>query len=68
MSQISKKYVLNINSGKIHDNVKGCHHLRNLKEENRQYFDTYEEAFNFFEGENKKGNPCGTCLRDICRR
>ena len=58
------KYILNIKTGKIHDGKKPCGQCRNCNESNKKYFNSYDEAVNFFEGNAKKGSPCGRCLRE----
>ena len=59
------KYILNINTGAIHNGEKPCCFCKKMKESNKKYFDDYNEAVNFFEGKSKKGNPCGICLKDM---
>lgn len=58
-------YILVLGSGKIHNGNKPCYPCRNAKECNKKYFDTYENAVNFYEGKNKKGEPCGRCLKEL---
>ena len=58
-----KKYILNISTAKIHDKLFNCPHLKRAKRCNLKYFDTYDEAENFYEGNKKKAEPCGTCLK-----
>ena len=58
------KYILNIKTGIIHNAIMPCAHCKRTKEGNKKYFEIYEEAINFFEGKNKKGEPCGICLKD----
>ena len=58
------KYILHILKGTIHDGENPCYHCKKMKEENKKYFDDYDDAVNFFEGKNKKGVPCGTCFKN----
>jgi len=58
------KYILNIKTGKIHDGVNPCYQCKKSKEGNKKFFDNYDEALNFFEGETSKGEPCGICLKE----
>lgn len=57
------EYLLNIHTGIIHNGETPCHRARKIKQSNQMYFDTYEEAVNFFNG-NRKGEPCGICMKD----
>lgn len=57
------KYILNIKSGTIHSAENPCVPCRKAIEANKKYFDHYEEAVNYFEGNRRKGTPCGRCLR-----
>ena len=59
---MQKNFILNINTGKIHNGIFPCPQCKKAKEENKKYFDNYEDAVNFFEGQTKKGVPCGKCL------
>ena len=58
------KYILNINTAKIHDGENPCSVCKRMSEENKKYFDNYDEAVNYFEGKNKKGTPCGICFKN----
>lgn len=59
------KYILNISTGTIHNGQTPCHLCKKMKESNKKYFDDYNEAVNFYEGKNKKGTPCGICLKNM---
>lgn len=59
-----RKYIINIKTGIIHDARKPCPACKKMMESNKKYFDTFESAENFFEGEKKKGLPCGKCFID----
>lgn len=61
---MAAKYILNIKTGIIHDALKPCNKCNQAKEENKQYFDNYADAENFFEGKTAKGKPCGICLKN----
>lgn len=58
-----KKYLLNINSGTIHNGEKPCYQGKMMAKFNKKWFDEYSEAVNYFEGNCKKGCPCGNCLK-----
>ncbi len=58
-----KKYLLNIQTKKIHNGFSPCHRAKSMKESNKKWFDNYEEAVNFYEGKSR-GEPCGICLKD----
>jgi len=59
------KYILNIQSGAIHNGKTPCSPCKKMKESNKKYFDDYNKAVDFFEGKNKKGYPCGRCLKNM---
>lgn len=59
------KYILNIGTGTIHDGENPCSPCQKMKEDRKKFFDNYVEAVNFFEGKNKKGTPCGKCLKNM---
>ena len=59
-----KKYLLNINRAVIHSGESPCNPAKRMKEANKKWFDDYEEAVNFYEDENKKGQPCTLCLKE----
>ena len=58
------KYLLNIQSGTIHNGLNPCYQGRNMAEFNKKWFDEYSEAENYYEGKGKKGCPCGRCLKE----
>ena len=58
------KYILNIVTGTIHSCSKPCYQCKKCNEENKKYFEVYEDAVNFYEGKNRKGTPCGVCLKE----
>ena len=58
------KYILNINTGKIHNALNPCYNCKKTTEENKKYFENYEDAVNYYEGKTKKGIPCGICLKN----
>ena len=60
-----KKYLLNIQSGTIHDGKNPCYQGAFMSECNRKWFDIYSDAENYFEGKQKKGLPCGRCLKHM---
>ena len=66
MNKKSERYLLNINTGKIHDTDKPCCHAARMKEESKKWFDKFEDAENFYEGK-KNGVPCGVCMKDYSR-
>ena len=59
-----KKFLLHLKRGTIHLTEANCRHVAKMREANKKYFDTYEEAQNFYEGD-KKGRPCTTCKPDM---
>lgn len=59
-----KKYLLNIDTAKIHNALIPCNAAKSMKECNKKFFDNYEDAVNYYEGNKKKGTPCGRCLKD----
>ncbi|MCH5267336.1 MAG: hypothetical protein J1E62_03240 [Lachnospiraceae bacterium] len=59
-----KKYLLNINSGVIHDGKNPCHQGKTAADFNKKEFDKLSDAMNYFEGKGKKGRPCEKCLKD----
>lgn len=58
-----EKYLLHIKTGTIHSAVHPCGQAKRMKKSNGQYFERYEDAVNFFEGD-KKGTPCALCLKE----
>ena len=59
---MARRFLLNISTGTIHDTKKNCPYTKRMKKANKQFFDTYEQAENYYEGE-KKGEPCAFCMR-----
>ncbi len=55
-------YILHIKNGTIHSFEHPCGNAKRMKESNKQIFEKYEDAVNFFEGD-KKGEPCMNCLK-----
>jgi len=58
------KYLLNIKTGTIHDGSAYCPRINRMAEFNKKWFDKYEDAVNYYSGKEKKGCPCGICLKD----
>ncbi len=58
-----KKYLLHLKNGTIHLTHATCPHVKKMNADNKKFFDKYDEAVHFFEGD-KKGHPCGTCHPD----
>lgn len=56
-----RNFLLNISTGTIHDTKKNCPYAKRMKKSNKQSFETYEQAVNYYEGE-KKGEPCAYCM------
>lgn len=58
------RYLLNINSGKIHDCSKrdGRCKINQIREENKKYFETLEEAMEYPDKESRIGRKCTFCL------
>lgn len=59
------KYVLNIRNGTIHNTERYCFAAKNMIEKNKKWFNSYDEALNFYEGKSL-AEPCGICLKEIC--
>ena len=55
------RYVVNIKTGIIHNDIKPCSTCKQMKEANKKYFDMLDEAENFFEG-GSKGVLCCRCF------
>ena len=60
-----KKYLLNIQTGTIHNGKNPCNQGRTMAEFNKKWLDEYLKAVNYFEGTGKKGCPCGICLKKM---
>jgi hypothetical protein len=58
-------YILNIKTGKIHSGKNPCRFCQKMGKANKKFFDKYEDAVNFFEGNTVKGNPCNLCLKEM---
>lgn len=58
------KYVLNIKTGIVHNGINPCGQSKRTNKGNQKFFESYEDAVNFFEGKTLKGKPCGICLKD----
>lgn len=56
------KYLLNIKTGIIHNGDTPCYQGKRMKEDNKKYFETLEEAVNYYGGD-RKGVCCGICLK-----
>lgn len=59
-----KKFLLNITQHKIHNGFSPCHSVAKMAEANKKYFDTYEEAENFYAGGSRKGEICNICFKN----
>lgn len=59
---MGKRYLLNINTGKIHDANHPCARAKKMAEANKKYFENCESAVNYFEGMRKKGELCCICF------
>ena len=57
------KYILNIKTRAIHDGENPCALCKRMNEENKKFFEKYEDAVNYYEGKTLKGTPCGVCLK-----
>ncbi len=57
-------FILNIKTGVIHDGEYNCFHEKRTREANKQYFETYKEAENFYNGK-QKGRPCSVCMKEL---
>jgi len=58
------QYLLNINSGTIHDCMKadGRCKIKSIRQENKKYFDALEEAMEYPDKENRIGKKCSFCF------
>ncbi len=65
--KMSKKFLLNIARGTIHDGDNPCEPAKRMKRANIKRFNNYQDAVNYYEGEDKKGIPCSICLKQYCR-
>lgn len=63
-SKNKKPFMLNISRAVIHDGMHPCGNAKRIKTENIKWFDSYEDAVNYYEGECKKGIPCGICMKN----
>lgn len=60
-----RKYLLNIQRATIHNGIHPCVAARKMKESNKKWFDTYQEAENYYEGKTRSGVICGNCFKSI---
>ena len=58
-----KKFLLNIAQRKIHNGLLPCYSVSKMAEANKKYFDTYEEAENYYAGGSRKGEICNICFK-----
>lgn len=71
MSIFPKKYLLNINTGEVHDtdNYHTDCMIYSMKDEHKQFFDTLAEALSYPENDGKKHNDgCAYCLPEYHTR
>ncbi len=61
---MKKRYVLNVNSKTVHDtrNCDGRCRLNLMREENKIYFDTLEEALSYLKTEKCIVKKCSFCI------
>ena len=57
------KYILNIQTHKIHDGDNPCYSCRNAKKSNLKQFSCYDDAVNYFDSKTVKGIHCGKCMK-----
>lgn len=57
-------YIMNIKTRKIHNGDSPCSACLRMAEASKQYFSSYSEAENFFEGDNVKGEFCEICFKE----
>lgn len=63
---MSKRYLLNTNSKRIHDlnNQKANCRISQMREEYKMYFDTLDEALEHPSKENPLGRKCSWCFTE----
>lgn len=59
------RYLLNLNSRTIHDTncTDGRCKLKNIRPENKKFFETFEEAWNFPDQNNHINKKCSFCIK-----
>lgn len=61
--KIMKRYLLNLDKKTIHNGLSLYYAAKRMKKSNQKWFDKYEEAENYYEGDTDKGHICGVCFK-----
>ena len=51
-----KRYLLNLDKKTIHNGLDLCYAAKRMKKSNQKWFDKYEDAENYYEGDMEKGH------------